>query len=149
MDLDPVLRQITSTATFVTMFYGRFDQAGKTLQYANGGHNPPLLTRPKTGQSLQLDSGGPILGILKDNHFSDTVVALEEGDILTLFTDGVTEQENEAGEEFSISRLEGVVRSKEAEPAAALVVSITEAVSTFAGKKTQADDLTVVVVKIL
>jgi serine phosphatase RsbU (regulator of sigma subunit) len=148
-DLDQVLRQITSTATFVTMFYARFDQAGKTLEYANGGHNPPLLTRPKTGQSLQLDAGGPILGILQGTHFSNTVVALEEGDILTLFTDGVTEQENEAGEEFSTSRLEEVVLNKEAEPASALVVHIREAVSTFAGTKAQVDDLTVVVVKIL
>src|SRR6202453_350807 len=112
-DLDDVLRQITSTATFVTMFYARFDQAGKTLQYANGGHNPPLLTRPKTGESLQLDAGGPIFGILKDTHFSDTVVALEKGDILTLFTDGVTEQENEAGDEFSLTRLEEVVRKQQ------------------------------------
>jgi serine phosphatase RsbU (regulator of sigma subunit) len=148
-DLDQVLRQITSTATFVTMFYARFDQAGRTLEYANGGHNPPLLTRSKTGQSLQLDAGGPILGILKDTHFSNTVVTLEKGDILTLFTDGVTEQENETGEEFSTSRLEQVVLNNEEEPASALVGHITEAVSTFAGNQPQVDDLTVVVVKIL
>jgi serine phosphatase RsbU (regulator of sigma subunit) len=149
-DLDQVLRQITNTATFVTMFYARFDQAGKTLQYANGGHNPPLLIRSKTGQSLQLEAGGgPIMGILKDAQFSNTVVALDPGDILTLFTDGVTEQENEAGDEFSIERLEEVVRRNELEPAAALVAQITEAVSTFAAEKPQADDLTVVVVKVL
>ena len=148
-DLDQVLQSITNSATFVTMFYARFDQANKTLEYANGGHNPPLLLRSKTGQSVQLEAGGPIMGILKDAQFTNTVVALDPGDILTLFTDGVTEQENEAGEEFSISRLEDVVRSKQTEPAAALVADITEAVSTFAGTKAQADDLTVVVVKIL
>jgi sigma-B regulation protein RsbU (phosphoserine phosphatase) len=148
-DLDQVLRQITNTATFVTMFYARFDQAGKTLQYANGGHNPPLLIHSKNGQSLQLEAGGPIMGILKDAQFSNTVIALNPGDILTLFTDGVTEQENEAGDEFSINRLEEVVRRNELEPAAALVAQITEAVSTFAAEKPQADDLTVVVVKVL
>ena len=148
-DLDQVLRQITNSATFVTMFYARFDQTGRTLHYANGGHNPPLLIRSKNGQSLQLEEGGPILGILKDAEYSNTVVALDQGDILTLFTDGVTEQENEAGDEFSVGRLEEVVRNKETEPAAALVASITDAVSVFAGQKRQADDLTVVVVKIL
>jgi serine phosphatase RsbU (regulator of sigma subunit) len=148
-DLDQVLRQITNSATFVTMFYARFDQTGRTLHYANGGHNPPLLIRSKTGQSLQLEEGGPILGILKGAEYSNTVVALNQGDILTLFTDGVTEQENEAGDEFSVNRLEEVVRSKETEPAAALVAQITDAVSTFAGQTPQADDLTVVVVKIL
>jgi serine phosphatase RsbU (regulator of sigma subunit) len=148
-ELDKVFRQITSTATFVTMFYARFDQARKTLEYANGGHNPPLLIRTKGNETIELEAGGPILGILKDPQYSNTVVALNSGDILTLFTDGVTEQENEAGDEFSTSRLKEVVSSREAEPAAALVASITEAVSTFAGTKPQVDDLTVVVVKIL
>ena len=147
-DLDQVLRQITNSATFVTMFYARFDQPGRTLHYANGGHNPPLLIR-SNGQSLQLEEGGPILGILKDAEYSNTVVALDQGDILTLFTDGVTEQENEAGDEFSVGRLEEVVRKKETEPAATLVASITDAVSVFAGQTRQADDLTVVVVKVL
>jgi serine phosphatase RsbU (regulator of sigma subunit) len=148
-DLDQVLQQVTNSATFVTMFYARFDQANKILQYANGGHNPPLLLRSKSGQSVELEAGGPIMGILKDAQFSNTVVALDPGDILTLFTDGVTEQENEAGDEFSISRLVDVVSSKQTEPAAALVADITAAVSNFAGTKAQADDLTVVVVKIL
>ena len=148
-DLDQVLQQVTNSATFVTMFYARFDQANKTLEYANGGHNPPLLLRSKSGQSVELEAGGPIMGILKDAQFSNTVVALDPGDILTLFTDGVTEQENEAGDEFSISRLEEVVRSKQTAPAAAVVADITAAVSTFAGTKAQVDDLTVVVVKIL
>jgi serine phosphatase RsbU (regulator of sigma subunit) len=148
-DLDGVFRQITNAATFVTMFYARFDQTRRTLQYANGGHNPPLLVRPKTGETLLLDAGGPILGILPQAQFSNTVVTLDQGDILTLFTDGVTEQENEAGDEFSVKRLEEVVHSREAEPASALVTRISEAVSTFAGAKPQVDDFTVVVVKVL
>src|SRR5271156_6397571 len=120
-DLDGVLKQITNPATFVTMFYARFNQASRTLQYANGGHNPPLLVRPKTGETLLLDAGGPIMGILPQAQFSNTLVTLDQGDILTLFTDGVTEQENEAGDEFSVSRLEEVVRSRETETASALV----------------------------
>ena len=148
-DLDTVLKQITSTATFVTMFYGRFDQGSRTLQYANGGHNPPLLVRTQTGESLTLKEAGPIMGILNGAQYADTVVALDQGDILALFTDGVTEQENEAGDEFSISRLEQVIVSQERESAAALVARISEAVSTFAGAKEQSDDLTLVVVKIL
>jgi serine phosphatase RsbU (regulator of sigma subunit) len=148
-DLDTVLQQVTNSATFVTMFYARLDQANKTLQYANGGHKPPLLLRARTGESVQLEAGGPIMGILKDAQFSNTVVALESGDILTLFTDGVTEQENEAGDEFSVSRLEEVLRNNQTVPAATLVADITEAVAAFAGTKIQADDLTVVVANIL
>lgn len=147
-DLDGVLKQITNPATFVTMFYARFNQASRTLEYVNGGHNPPLLVRPKTSEVLLLEGGGPILGILPDAQFSNTVIALERGDILTLFTDGVTEQENEQGEEFAMDRLKEVVLAREGEPAAALVTDISEAVSNFAGTKEQADDLTAVVVKV-
>ena len=147
-DLDQVLQQITNTATFVTMFYARFDQVKQTLRYASGGHNPPILIRPSTGETLLLEEGGPIMGVLKDSQFNDTVVPLQPGDILTLFTDGVTEQENDAGEEFSTSRLEAVIRSQEADSAASLVAAITTAVATFAGTTHQADDLTVVVVKV-
>jgi serine phosphatase RsbU (regulator of sigma subunit) len=147
-DLDGVLKQITNSATFVTMFYARFHQASRTLQYANGGHNPPLLVRPQTDEALLLEAGGPIMGILPDAQFSDTVIALDQGDILTLFTDGVTEQENENGDEFSLGRLKEVVLSQETEPAAAVVARIAEAVFRFAGTKEQADDLTVVVAKV-
>ena len=148
-DLDGVLKQVTNTATFVTMFYGRFDQASRTLRYASGGHNPPILMRPKTGGTLLLEDAGPILGILDDAKYSNSVVALEQGDILVLYTDGVTEQENEASEEFAIDRLKEVIKKSEADSAATVVAHVSEAVSDFAGVTEQADDLTVVVVKVL
>jgi serine phosphatase RsbU (regulator of sigma subunit) len=148
-DLDGVLKQVTNPATFVTMFYARLHQSSRTLQYASGGHNPPLLMRQKTGEALMLEDSGPILGILDGAEFSNTVVALEEGDVLTLYTDGVTEQENEATEEFAIDRLKEVVRKNETDSAATIVAHISEAVSDFGGAMEQADDLTVVVVKVL
>jgi serine phosphatase RsbU (regulator of sigma subunit) len=89
------------------------------------------------------------MGILPDAQFSNTNVTLQPGDILTLYTDGVTEQEDENGDEFSIDRLKKVVLSKESEPASGMVTDIAEAVSTFAGTREQSDDLTVVVAKLL
>ena len=148
-DLDGVLKQITNSATFVTMFYARFNPTLRTLEYASGGHNPPLLLRTSTGESLLLEEAGPIMGILPDAQFSNTNLTLEPGDILTLYTDGVTEQEDESGEEFSLDRLKTIVLNKESDPAAAMVTDIAEAVSTFAGTKEQSDDLTVVVAKVL
>jgi serine phosphatase RsbU (regulator of sigma subunit) len=89
------------------------------------------------------------MGILPDAQFSNTLIPLEPGDILTLYTDGVTEQENETEEQFSLERLTSLILCKEAEPATALVAAISEAVSTFAGTTEQTDDLTVVVAKVL
>jgi sigma-B regulation protein RsbU (phosphoserine phosphatase) len=148
-DLDGVLKQVTNPATFVTMFYARFNPSLRTLEYACGGHNPPLLLRPKTGESLLLEEAGPIMGILPDAQFTNTLISLEPGDILTLYTDGVTEQENETEEEFSLDRLKNLVLSKESEPAATIITDISEAVSNFAGTTQQSDDLTVVVAKVL
>jgi serine phosphatase RsbU (regulator of sigma subunit) len=148
-DLDGVLKQVTNSATFVTMFYARLNQATRSLQYACGGHNPPILVRPGTGESQLLEETGPILGILPDAAYTETRMPLEPGDILTLYTDGVTEQENEKSEEFSVDRLKQVLLNHETEPAATVVSDITQAVFDFAGTKEQSDDLTAVVVKIL
>jgi serine phosphatase RsbU (regulator of sigma subunit) len=148
-DLDTVLKQITNPATFVTVFYARINPPRRTLEYSCGGHNPPLLVRPATGESLLLEDSGPIVGILPDAQFSNTLVTLKPGDILTLYTDGVTEQENEIPEQFSIDRLKQVILGNETASASALATDITDAVSTFAGTKEQEDDLTVVVARIL
>ena len=148
-DLDECLRQITRPATFVTMFYGRFNPGLRTLQYAIGGHNPPLLLRSSTGESILLEGSGPIMGILPNAEFSNTLINLMTGDIITFFTDGVTEQENESEEEFSLDRLKELVLTKEQTPATAIVTSISEAVANFAGSAEQTDDLTVVIAKVL
>jgi sigma-B regulation protein RsbU (phosphoserine phosphatase) len=148
-DLDESLKQITNGATFVTIFYARLHATSRTLEYASGGHNPPLLMRARTGAFSLLEEAGPIVGILPEAQFSNTIVPLEQGDVLTLFTDGVTEQENERGEEFSVERLKSVARSKQKESASVTVAEIADAVSAYAGTQEQADDLTVVVVKVL
>ena len=148
-DLDGVLKQVTNPATFVTMFYARINQATRSLQYACGGHNPPILVRAGTGESQLLEETGPILGILPDAAYTETQMLLQSGDILTLYTDGVTEQEDEKSEEFSVDRLQQVILSHKSEPAAAVVSDISQAVFKFAGTMEQADDLTAVVVKIL
>ena len=118
-------------------------------RHACGGHNPPVLMRLETGETHLLEETGPILGILPDACYTDIEIPLQPGDILTLYTDGVSEQENENSEEFSVDRLKQVILSHETEPAAAVVSDITQAVFELAGTKEQADDLTAVVVKIL
>ncbi|QNI31315.1 PP2C family protein-serine/threonine phosphatase [Alloacidobacterium dinghuense] len=149
-DLDEILKQITNAATFVTMFYARLNRVTRTLQYANAGHNPPVLLRASSCESQFLDeAGGPILGILPNAQYSDTSLTLAQGDILTLFTDGVTEQENEQGEEFSVDRLEDVICRDGGGSAAQVVAHVSEAVAVFAGETEQADDLTLVVLKVL
>ena len=148
-DLDGVFRQITNAATFVTMFYARFDQSKKTLQYANGGHNPPLLVRPKTGETLLLDAGGPIMGILPQAQFSNTVVALIKATSSPFLPMASPSRKMRLVMNFRSSVWKKSCAAKKQNQPSALVTQISEAVSTFAGTKQQVDDLTVVVVKVL
>ncbi len=115
--LDGVLKQVTKPSTFVTMFYARVNHKERRLEYACGGHNPPLLVRPRTGESWMLEASGPIVGILPDAEYTNTVVQLECGDVLTLYTDGVSEQENMSEEQFSVERMKGLVVNDEYESA--------------------------------
>lgn len=147
-DLDRVLKEITNPATFVTIFYARFHPRSRRLEYASGGHNPPLLLRGRMGEAMLLEEAGPVIGILPGAEFPEASLALETGDVLTLFTDGVTEQEDVRGEEFGMERLTAAVRGAEGETAADVVGRVTQAVCDFAGEKEQADDLTLVVVKV-
>jgi sigma-B regulation protein RsbU (phosphoserine phosphatase) len=148
-DLDRVLKQVTRPSTFVTIFYARINHARRTLEYACGGHNPPLLLRPGTGESWMLSEAGPIVGILPDAEYFDTAVPLQQGDVLAMYTDGVSEQENAAQEQFSVDRLKIVVMKDETATAEAIVNVVTDAVAEWAGSTEQEDDLTVVVAKIL
>ena len=95
-----------------------------------------------------LKEAGPIVGILPDAVYANTSVMLEPGDVLTLYTDGVSEQENEGEEQFTVDRLKDVVTKDELDSAEQIVDGVADAVVTWAGAKEQEDDLTVVVAKI-
>jgi hypothetical protein len=146
-DLDAVLKQVTRPASFVTMFYARFHLSTQTLEYANGGHNPPILLRPSR-EAIPLEATGPILGILDNTQFSNATLSLEPGDLIAFYTDGVTEQENSTTEEFSLDRLQQVILNKASDTPAQIVADISDAVSTFAGPTEQSDDFTIVIAKL-
>ena len=147
-DLDDVLKQVTRPSTFVTIFYARLNHTQRILEYACGGHNPPLLIRPKTGETRMLSEAGPIVGILPDAQYFNSVVPLEEGDVLAMYTDGVSEQENASEEQFSVDRLKAVVVRDEKATASVIVDAVADAVADWAGSIEQEDDLTIVVAKV-
>jgi phosphoserine phosphatase RsbU/P len=89
---------------FITFCYCRIDASRSRLTYANAGHWAPVLIR-KSGKAILLEEGGAPLGIFPDAKFAETELELEPGDRLILYTDGVTEATNPAGEEYSIPRL--------------------------------------------
>ncbi len=94
----------TADSHFASLFFGEYDDATRTLRYANCGHNPPLIVS-LDGKVKRLEATGTVLGVFRDWNCSVCEVTLEPGDHLLMFTDGVTEAANESGEEFGEERL--------------------------------------------
>jgi serine phosphatase RsbU (regulator of sigma subunit) len=134
------------SSMFVTVFYGILDPAHATLAYCNAGHNPPYLVR--TGSDPQpLRNTGIPLGIIEDATWTVGAVALEPDDLLVLYTDGVSEAQNWAGDFFEVERLLDTARACTGRTAQAVAECILAAVDRFVGDAQQSDDLTLLVVK--
>ncbi len=127
---------------FITFFYGLLDTASRRFTYANAGHNPPLLVR-RDGRATRLTEGGTVLGIFPESRFAQGQVRVKPGDRLILFTDGITEAANDAGELFGEERLLRLLVERRAQSASELRETILGAVAEFSGGNFQ-DDVTLV-----
>lgn len=132
---------------FVTCFYAVLDTARNELVYANGGHNYPLLYRVGTNQIEVLRAQGIVLGIIPQPNFEQRVATLHPGDVVLLYTDGVTEAMNAERQLFGEERLEAVLHECHQCPPHEIIDAILAAVHEFAGDESQSDDMTMVVVK--
>jgi sigma-B regulation protein RsbU (phosphoserine phosphatase) len=131
---------------FVTAFLGFLDAATGRFVYVNAGHNPPLLRRAD-GAVESLQEGGLILGIMPGSVFESGATTLASGDVLVLYTDGVTEGADATGEQWGETRLAETVAATHALGAEGIAAGIAERVRAFEGETGPADDLTVLVVK--
>jgi serine phosphatase RsbU (regulator of sigma subunit)/pSer/pThr/pTyr-binding forkhead associated (FHA) protein len=136
----------TPANRYVTLFYSELDPRSHQLTYINGGHNSPLLVRA-SGEVTRLDIGGFPVGITPFGDYREGWVEIEPGDALVIYSDGVTESLNEAGEEFDEARLIEVVQKNRGRTAAGLRDRIDEALAKFVGKASAVDDLTMVILK--
>jgi len=143
-----VVCQITGGSRFISLFYGKLCLRLRSLEYTNAGHNPPLLIRDGPGP-IALDKGGPVLGLLPGAEYETGRVDLHIGDVLVLYTDGVVEAENPAGEEYSLQRLVMIVSSHLEQSPSELIETIYASVTQFRQTTVLADDLTLLVLKTL
>lgn len=132
--------------SFVTAVYGVLDRQNHIFSYANAGHNPPFRIR-RDGSMELLTVGGLLLGAFPDAQYDETAIALEAGDILVFYTDGVTESYDSDGNEFGIERLRAMVQERRDLPARDMVAQIAESVRKFQSADTVQDDLTLSIVK--
>jgi phosphoserine phosphatase RsbU/P len=135
---------------FTTAFFAEIDPATRVLRYINAGHNAPMLRR-SSGRIERLETGGLPLGIpvqdLSDGRYESAEVALRPGDLLVIFTDGLVEAVNPAGEEFGEPGIFLILNSPPRQDAEATLKALMAEVDRFVGPARQHDDVTCLVLR--
>jgi serine phosphatase RsbU (regulator of sigma subunit)/pSer/pThr/pTyr-binding forkhead associated (FHA) protein len=141
------LNRITASSCpsnrFISFFFSVLDARTGELSYSNAGHNPPIMVR-RDNSIEYLDGGGLIMGIFGNSRYEAYRARLEPGDLLLLYSDGVTEAVNAAGEEFQEHRLIDVLRANRQRSSQEIITAVRDEVSAFTAGTAAADDLTLV-----
>jgi sigma-B regulation protein RsbU (phosphoserine phosphatase) len=143
-----LLFESTELENYVTAVYGVLDTKNRIFTFSNAGHNAPIL-RHVDGKMEYLTEGGMALGAFENSKYEERPVVVVPGDMMVLYTDGVTEAKNEREEEFGIKRLKEVINDSHHLDAVGIQEKIYTAVSDFSGSMPQSDDITLIVVKVL
>jgi len=144
--LNTGIHAVSDAERYVTLLIAEIDVHKRTLKYVNCGHNPALLLRASTGTLTRLNSTCPPIGLSPEEICELTSTELSPGDVVVFYTDGVTEAENQIGEEFGMERLSAIVRGGSSLSAKNLMIDIYNASANFCGNDFN-DDVTLLVVK--
>ena len=131
---------------FVTAFYGILDATNRTLAYTNAGHNPPLLLTGD-GKHRFIERGSLPLGMFRDTRYHEYYQTIEPGEMLVLYTDGVTEAQNRKGEEYGRDRLARAAKASQTLSARDLITALQKEVIEWTDGRGATDDVTFFVIK--
>jgi sigma-B regulation protein RsbU (phosphoserine phosphatase) len=131
---------------FITLFLCVLDGATGELVYANAGHNPPIIVR-NDGRYEALPGGGPVLGILRGLEYQQYSARLEKGDVLAIYSDGITEAATPEDVEFETEELARALSAHRNGPAQAMVTGVNSAVAEWTQGAPAADDITLIVAR--
>jgi len=136
----------TSPEKYATFFFSLYDEATSTLTYVNAGHLPPILIRD--GYSTTLDTNGMVVGAFPFARYTESRLDLRGGDMLVLYTDGITEPENEYGEDFGEKRLRDLLIANADRDGAEITAAVVDAVRRWtAFPEELQDDMTLLVLR--
>jgi sigma-B regulation protein RsbU (phosphoserine phosphatase) len=146
-DANTIITHDSRSGMFVTLFYGLLDAQERSLTYVNAGHNPPLHFHAADGTLSELEATCIAMGVMDDAGYSQETAIIAPGDLIVLYTDGITEAENEKLEMFGIDRLNDTIRATHHLPSQEIASAILAAVRTFTGGHPQSDDITLMIVR--
>jgi sigma-B regulation protein RsbU (phosphoserine phosphatase) len=146
---DLLFEDLNRVDAFISMFYLKYHTETREISYANAGHNCPLLLRRGEKDCAELDADGLILGVRKGVVFEEKKLAFHAGDVLLLYTDGVTEARNKQGEFFGVSRLRDLLIVHAHVSPQQLIETIVGELGRFCQSRSFEDDISLVVLKAL
>jgi phosphoserine phosphatase RsbU/P len=135
----------TAPEKYATFFFGIYEESSRTLTYTNAGHLPPLLVHDGSASLLQVT--GTVVGLFPAMNYEEQSVRIESGDLLIAYTDGITEPENDYGEEFGTERLADVVHRHRGAAPCEVVKQIMNAVTHWSTAPELPDDMTLVMAR--
>jgi sigma-B regulation protein RsbU (phosphoserine phosphatase) len=142
--LNRVISRSSMSSRFVSLFYGELEQNGNLL-YINAGHPPPLLIG--YDQVKELSVGGTILGPIPDAHYKRGFVHVDRGSTLVLYTDGITEAKNPAGDEFGVEGILKLVKPGDLRPSREILEDLLKALDIHTDGKPFVDDATLIILQ--
>jgi phosphoserine phosphatase RsbU/P len=139
-DLNRHLYENTSPEKYATFFLGIYDEATRLLTYTNAGHLPPILVRKGAAQLLEVT--GTVVGAFPFAQYDEKTAALESGDLLVAYTDGIVEPENAYGEPFGEDRLADLLVQYAKADLSEIIARVMETVTHWTGSSELSDDMT-------
>lgn len=137
----------TSPEKYATFFFGVYEENSRILTYTNAGHLPPLLIRE--GGAISLEVTGTVVGAFPSIKYEQCELALQPGDMLVAYTDGIAEPENEYGEEFGAERLTEILLRYQSAESSEIITRVLKAVEQWTGGGEQFDDMTILLAKVI
>lgn len=150
-EIHTLVYEASSSNRYASLFYAEYDPGTRGLSYVNAGHNYPVVLRAQgDGFAVgRLETGGPVVGLLKNPSYQQATVTLEPGDVVVAYTDGVSEAMNASEEEWGEERLIAAAKSCAGRTAEEITHYIFGAADQFVAGASQYDDMTLVVLKVL
>ncbi len=143
--------EASASNRYATFFFAAYDPAARRLDCVNAGHNPPVLLRcgaDGTSEVIRLEADGPVVGLLPLAPYTEQSVALQPGDLLVMFTDGISEAMTHDDEEWGEERMIAAAQLCREKTANAVLKDIFRDVDGFTAGAPQHDDMTLLVLKL-
>jgi phosphoserine phosphatase RsbU/P len=137
----------SAVSKYATFFYGQYSPQTRLLRYVNAGHEPPIVFRGS--ELIRLETGGPVVGLLRGVRYEQGTIELEPDDVLLAFTDGISEAMNTADEEWGVDSLVCCVRDSGGIVCRDMIQRVIASADAFTAGAKQHDDMTIVVARIV